>query len=485
MSTASSRGTSTAAVAWVQPSAPPAVIHRHRRSRLPFYLDALGAASAVVAGELLAPGNVPRTPPVWAALFLLFLVAFLYGRGRYERRLRPQTLDDVRTIVGVTAMAAIVVLSIRAVVADDAAAAGQTVRMWVFAAFFLAAARVVFSALADRVGATGRPTLIIGAGNVGQRTAKRLLDAPGLGLRPVGFLDKEPLVNGNRPNALPVLGASWDLDGVVARYGVAHVIITFSTAPDDVLLRIARRCDELGIGVSFVPRFFERMKERVIVEHLGGLPLLSVEPTNPKAWQFGVKYAIDRAVAAALLLLAAPVFIGVAVAVWASMGRPILYRQRRVGRDGREFDMLKFRSMKTVTSATDEFPLPALLPGLAPGGVEGVDRRTHVGRFIRRTAIDELPQLLNVLSGDMSIVGPRPERPEFVEKFERDVHRYGERHRVKAGITGWAQVHGLRGKTSLADRVEWDNYYIDNWSLWLDFKIVLATGRALVRFPAE
>jgi len=226
------------------------------------------------------------------------------------------------------------------------------------------------------------------------------------------------------------------------------------------------------------------MNERVVVEHLGGLPLVAVEPTNPKAWQFRMKYAIDRAVAASLLLLAAPLLIATAVAVWASVGRPILYRQRRVGRDGRGFDMLKFRSMTTAATAR-EFPVAALLPGAAPGGVEGIDRRTRVGRLIRRTAIDELPQLLNVLRGEMSIVGPRPERPEFVEMFERDVYRYGERHRVKAGITGWAQVNGLRGKTSLADRVEWDNYYIDNWSLWLDLKIVLATGRALVRFPAE
>jgi exopolysaccharide biosynthesis polyprenyl glycosylphosphotransferase len=403
----------------------------------------------------------------------------------YDRRLRRETLDDVRTIVGATAMAAIIVLSLRAVLADDPAAAGQTVRTWAFATFFFVLARVAFSVVETRATTDARPTLIIGAGNVGQRTAKRLLDAPGLGLRPVGFLDKEPLVNGNSPRAVPVLGASWDLDRVVAANGVEHVIITFSTAPDDVLLRIARRCDELGVDVSFVPRFFERMNERVTVEHLGGLPLLSVEPTNPKAWQFGVKYAIDRVVAATLLLLAAPLLIAATVAVWASVGRPILYQQRRVGRDGREFDMLKFRSMKTATTATHEFPLTALLPGTGPGGVEGIDRRTRVGRFMRRTAIDEVPQLLNVLRGDMSIVGPRPERPEFVEMFERDVHRYGERHRVKAGITGWAQVHGLRGKTSLADRVEWDNYYIDNWSLWLDLKIVLATGLALVRFPAE
>jgi lipopolysaccharide/colanic/teichoic acid biosynthesis glycosyltransferase len=126
---------------------------------------------------------------------------------------------------------------------------------------------------------------------------------------------------------------------------------------------------------------------------------------------------------------------------------------------------------------------PGFVPGVdtAPGGVEGSDRRTRVGRFLRRTSLDELPQLFNVLRGEMSIIGPRPERPEFVELFGRDIARYGDRHRVKSGITGWAQVHGLRGQTSLAERVEWDNYYIAHWSLSLDMKILVLTAVALFR----
>ena len=124
-----------------------------------------------------------------------------------------------------------------------------------------------------------------------------------------------------------------------------------------------------------------------------------------------------------------------------------------------------------------------LPPDTAPGGVEGGDRRTKLGAFLRKTSIDELPQLLNVLKGEMSLIGPRPERPEFVGLFEESVYRYSDRHRVKSGITGWAQVHGLRGKTSLSDRVEWDNYYIENWSLWLDLKVLLLTVLAVARTP--
>jgi lipopolysaccharide/colanic/teichoic acid biosynthesis glycosyltransferase len=122
----------------------------------------------------------------------------------------------------------------------------------------------------------------------------------------------------------------------------------------------------------------------------------------------------------------------------------------------------------------------ALPEGAGPGGVEGEDRRTGLGAFLRASSIDELPQLFNVLRGEMSVIGPRPERPEFVSQFERNVYRYGERHRVKSGISGWAQVHGLRGKTSIADRAEWDNFYIENFSLWLDLKIALLTFRAVL-----
>jgi lipopolysaccharide/colanic/teichoic acid biosynthesis glycosyltransferase len=177
-----------------------------------------------------------------------------------------------------------------------------------------------------------------------------------------------------------------------------------------------------------------------------------------------------------------PIMVAAALAVRLSSPGPVFFRQRRIGRDGQEFDMLKFRSMRVA----DGQVVPASANGatptdVGPGGVEGEDRRTRVGALLRRFSLDELPQLLNVLKGDMSIVGPRPERPEFVELFLQDVYRYDDRHRVKSGITGWAQVHGLRGKTPLLDRVEWDNYYIENWSLGLDFKILLMTVLAIAR----
>ena len=201
------------------------------------------------------------------------------------------------------------------------------------------------------------------------------------------------------------------------------------------------------------------------------MPLVAPKAAEPTGWQFRVKYAFDRVLAGCAIVLPSPILIAAALAVLVSMGRPVFFRQLRIGRDGRPFEMLKFRSMAGVQDEAAD----GAAGELAPGGVEGEDRRTRVGAFLRGTSIDELPQLINVLRGDMSIIGPRPERPEFVEDFEQRIYRYRDRHRVKSGITGWAQVNGLRGQTSLADRAEWDNFYIENFSLWLDLKIALMT----------
>jgi exopolysaccharide biosynthesis polyprenyl glycosylphosphotransferase len=444
-------------------------------------IDALMLLAAVVVAELAAPrAGVPSTPLSWLVAFPLLTVFLLAIRGMYRPRLFLRTLDDLRAVTTTTALAAMIVLSLRVLLTDHTWTAAQTARLWAFAAVYLVAGRTILSwseLQARRRGEALRPTLLIGAGRIGRLTAARLLEHPEFGLRPVGFLDKEPLDEQNTRGQVPVLGASWDLEQVVEEHRVEHMLVTFSTAPQHVLLGLVRRCEALGIEVSFVPRFFERIGGRVGFEHLGGLPIMNVEAADPAGWQFSVKYAVDRLVAALLLVLVAPVLLTAALAVLVTMGRPVFFRQVRAGRDGRAFEMLKIRTMRKAEGPAVS---PSLPPDTAPGGVEGVDRRTPLGAFLRRTSIDELPQLWNVVRGELSIVGPRPERPEYVELFTEHVPRYGERHRVKAGVTGWAQVHGLRGKTSLADRVEWDNYYIENWSLWLDVKILLMTFAAML-----
>jgi exopolysaccharide biosynthesis polyprenyl glycosylphosphotransferase len=441
----------------------------------------LAAAGATTLGAEHA--GLPRLPFAWLAAFAGVCLLGARARGMYAPKLRLDVLDDLRGVVTVVSLAAMTVLALRVLHGDDADLAAEIFRPWVFAAVYLVAGRVALSWTQSRSRTAGevvRPTLIIGAGRVGRLLATRLLEHPELGLRPIGFLDKEPLDGADGPT-LPVLGASWDLDRLVADYGVQHVIVTFSTAPHEVLLRLVRRCEELDVEVSFVPRLFERVGERVTIDHLGGLPLVTANLADPKSWQFAAKYVIDRVVAAVALLLLSPVLGAAMLAVRLSLGRPIFFRQVRIGRDGRPFEMLKLRTMLPQREGAEVAEPEWSGQDTAPGGVEGADRRTRVGAFLRRTCIDELPQLINVARGEMSLIGPRPERPEYVEMFEGSVYRYGDRHRVKAGITGWAQVNGLRGKTSLSDRVEWDNHYIENWSLWLDVKIALYTFLSVFR----
>src|SRR3954453_14278777 len=453
-------------------------------SRGAFALDGamlLAAGLAATFGSRVA-GIIP-IQGAWVVLYSAIVLLALHTRRMYSWRVRLQVLDDLRSVLTAPPLACMAPLTLRILLPGDIDdLAGQSIRLWAFSAFYLSAGRIALNwaqITARRHGEIAKPTLIVGAGRVGALTARRLQEHPEFGLRPVGFLDKEPLDASDLP--APVPGASLDLERLVEQHEIEHVVITFSTAPSEVLLREVKHCEELGVGVSLVPRLFESVTERLEVEHIGGLPLLSARKTNPRGLHFAVKHTLDRLVAFTLVLLGAPLFLLLALGTFLSVGRPIFFRQPRIGRDGRQFEMLKFRSMLSVS---EPVTLPDLPRDTAPGGIEGDDRRTRFGAFLRRTSLDELPQLLNVLRGEMSLIGPRPERSDFVRIFESRVHRYEDRLRVKSGITGWAQVHGLRGKTSLSDRVEWDNYYIENWSLWLDVKILLMTPWAVFSYFA-
>jgi exopolysaccharide biosynthesis polyprenyl glycosylphosphotransferase len=419
------------------------------------------------------------------------VLLLFYLRGLYRTRMRALVLDGVVPVLSGISVGAMAVAVLGTFLNDQVPSQADWLRAWFFALVGVGLGRVGLASAqrwARSRRLVGKPVLILGAGMVGAQVARRLESHPEYGLAPIGFLDADPrsvAEVGGRD--VPILGTLEDLDDTVARTGVRHLIVAFSSAADARVSRLIQRCQELGVEVSVVPRMFDTINDRVGYDTVGGLPVLSFNAVDPKGLQFAVKHALDRVLALILLVVCSPIIVCAAIAVRLSSPGPALFSQRRVGRDGKVFDFYKFRSMRVDPGRggredEDTSALDFLLAGdIAPGGVEGEDRRTAVGRFLRGSSLDELPQLFNVLRGDMSLVGPRPERPEFVELFRQDIIRYGDRHRVKSGITGWAQVHGLRGQTSLAERVEWDNYYIAHWSLGLDLKILMLTFVALFR----
>ncbi len=474
-----------------------------RRLRLQLTFDvALLVASSLVVLVTSSQAGLTNISVGWQILFVLATLAALWSGGAYKPRFALHFLDDLRLIFGATAVGAMVITFARELLTVAGGAAPQAVRAWIFAAVYLAAGRggaELAQGWSRRRSQVGGATLVVGAGKVGTLVAERLLAKPAFGLRPVAFLDDNPLVEA-RPAGLPVyrigkVDANGGGDGgdlvsdmqqLVDKLAIEHVIVAFSLTSHTQELEMMRRCEELGVSVSLIPRLFERVPDRTRVERLGGIPLITVHPSYPKGWQFALKYILDRVLAFVGLVLISPVLLLIAIGVMISLGRPVLFRQPRVGVDGQAFELLKFRSMlPPPEEGSEEADLELLAHRDAPGGVEGIDRRTRLGKFLRATSLDELPQLFNVLKGDMSLVGPRPERVTYARVFEREIYRYAERHRVKSGITGWAQIHKLRGNTSLDDRVEWDNYYIENWSPWLDLKIMLQTPIVAIRDRSE
>jgi exopolysaccharide biosynthesis polyprenyl glycosylphosphotransferase len=442
------------------------------------------AIAAALVGANAANVDVNAATLIW--IYPPIVIGLLALRGMYRPKITLRFLDEAGHVIGANSVAAMVVVSLAAMSAQAEEHAQLAARVWVFGIAYVAGGRFMLAVSqrkARRDRTISKPTLIVGAGKIGAQVERRLREQPELGLEPVGYIDAFPADDNQLPRRAPILGGPDELGEIAERLEVEHVVLAFlsSRGSDAKLVQLVRQCDELGLEVSLVPRLFEAINVRVHLEHIGGMPIYRLRAVRPGGWQFAVKYVIDRMAAMLLVLVLSPVVLACTLAVKLTSRGPVFYRQRRVGRDGRPFDLLKFRSMYGEGDDKEaNANVSVLLPGdTAPGGIEGADRRTRVGKLLRRTSLDELPQLFNVLKGDMSIVGPRPERPQFVEMFERRIERYDDRHRVKAGITGWAQVHGLRGKTSLTDRIELDNFYIENWSLYLDLKILVMTVGAV------
>ena len=307
--------------------------------------------------------------------------------------------------------------------------------------------------------------LIAGNGDLARAVLERMKEhRDQLGFRIVGYLR-----NGDQATLpdLECLGSVGEAETVVKAHDIDHVFVALPHASSEAMMSLLDRLTRSCVSIHVVPDLLQFMVLRSRVEDLDGLPTINLSETPLEGWSRFVKRAFDLLLAAAALLVFSPVMLMVAIAIWLEDRGPVLYRQIRMGLDGKPFAMVKFRSMRVGAESETG----------AVWAEKDDPRRTRVGGFIRAWSLDELPQLWNVLVGDMSVIGPRPERPEFVEQFRAEFPHYMLRHKVRAGMTGWAQVHGWRGSTSLAKRIEYDLYYIENWSLALDLKILWLTIR--------
>ena len=341
------------------------------------------------------------------------------------------------------------------------------VHFWVFLTIVLLIYRPLVRLAWTRHGKerAGEGVIIVGVEDLGRLVAKKLINHPELGLRVEGFLTGKAEFLGREVDGLKVLGSYDDINRILAEKPVSLVIIALPLSAHDRILDVLNNIADEMVDVKVVPDLFRQVSLSGSVEEFDGIPFIGLRGSPMQGWARVAKRATDMAGSLAGLIALSPLLALLAAAVKISSPGPVLYKQKRMGLDGKVFTMLKFRSMRT--DAEEECgPVWACADD---------PRRTWLGTFMRRTSLDELPQLWNTLKGEMSLVGPRPERPEFISEFKSNVPRYMLRHKMKAGITGWAQINGWRGNTSLERRIEHDLYYIEHWSLGLDFKIMLLT----------
>jgi exopolysaccharide biosynthesis polyprenyl glycosylphosphotransferase len=448
----------------------------------------LGERCRIISTDMLVAGLtslVPGSPWLgarapWPTLLIGAAVAGLASAitGSYRSRLQQSALDGVpRTVLsaGIVLLVASWLplpgqLSPARPAAGGPSAAALLWPVLLVVCVTLGRALVYTQTRRFRRRAAGDPTLVVGPGDMVTRVVHALSVDRSHGLAPIGFVATS--ADGDTAPPLPLLGTADGLDRVIEQHRPRHVILAFAGSQEDKLLAAIRTCRRRRVSVLMAARPYQLAGLCARVELIHGIPLIRLRPDPSDPWRWMLKRTVDVGGAALGLVMLAPVLACCALAVqWESRGNGVLFRQERVGLGGKRFTMVKFRSLMPSSDLESQIRW----------SISSDPRVGPVGRALRRTSLDELPQLLNVLRGDMSLVGPRPERPYFVEEFRRLHADYADRHRVPAGITGWAQIHGLRGDTSIPERVFFDNYYIDNWSLGLDIKIMMRTIGSMFR----
>lgn len=412
-----------------------------------------------------------RPPQLLTTLTMAVLgTMLLTGGGRYVAPLHLSVLDELPTIV-TRLLAAVAAVSTVVLFLHQK----EQVQIFLETACQAVALVVVGRVLTTRLCALGRSsgiarhhTILVGGGPVAAELARILSEHREYGLVVDGFVD-----DGDHHQAeafAPRLGKLADLDMAVVTRGADTVLVADGAFEEHALVEAVRTKECLNAELLVVPRMHHFHTLTGLADHIGSIPIMRIRNPNLRGPARLIKRVFDVLSSTVALIVLSPVLAAAALAVRLEGGPGILFRQVRVGRDGKQFELLKFRSMRPANEAESQ----------TQWSVAADSRVGPVGKFLRCTSIDELPQLWNILRGDMTVVGPRPERPHFVEQFSTQFDRYAHRHRVQVGLTGFAQVSGLRGDTSIADRARYDNFYIENWSLWLDIKIIFRTFREVI-----
>ncbi len=421
-----------------------------------------GDALALIGAALLAAEG-----SAYAMAYVPLALLALAMSGAYHRRLSLRALDLAPWITTRLAVPLLLLGPIAALADADPGALLITALVAVAA---VVPERILTFGVLRRIRRRGHllePAVILGAGEVGAELGRAFLEYPEYGVDPVGFLD---CVDGNLP--VPLLGDVDQLPRLLDEHQeIRRVVVAFGPARESELVSVLRTAVSFDVEVSVVPRFFDNgvAPEGPDTDDVRGIPLYRVRQSALRKPAWMLKRALDIVVSGTALALASPLLVVFAIAVKLSSPGPVLFRQGRIGQRGREIMVPKFRTLRVNHDSDTQW------------SVDDDPRVTAVGRILRRTSIDELPQLWTVLKGDMSLVGPRPERPLFVKRFSADVWGYGDRHRLPVGLTGWAQVHGLRGDTSITERARFDNQYIEHWSLWRDVVVLVRTVAEVLR----
>lgn len=410
------------------------------------------------------PGLEPYLLPLLAIIPLFAWL--LRARGLYHPRRTASALEEMGAVWATCLVGTLVLISLTFFARSYFYSRGVVLLFFGFSALsltlFRASLRAGLRYLRSR-GHNLRHVLVVGAGRLAEEVVDRIHDHASTGLRVLGALSDDPGVRHVR--GAMILGGYDTIKDVVAEMRPDQVIVALPREDADRVEKLLIALDDETTSVVIVPDLLQFMTLRSTSEDFDGLPLLSLRESPLLGWAAIQKRAFDAVSSGAALVLLSPLLLGLALAIRITSGSPVLYRQERMGLDGRVFSMLKFRTMRPDAEAES-----------GPVWTEKDDpRRTKLGAFMRATNLDELPQFWNVFRGDMSVVGPRPERPEFISGFRHEVPGYMLRHKVKAGMVGWAQVHGWRGNTSLHERIEHDLYYIQNWSFGLDLRIIVMT----------